>query len=359
MEFEEFKKSVTLQIEKQLKKFLRDWRSEVEKIDTKLLPLVDKFIAGCQGGKMIRGILVVLGYEIGKQATGHRPQAMEREIYKRSLKASLENEFSSSAYKIAASFEIFHNAILVHDDVIDQSPKRRGQPSLYQAIGSGHYGISQAISLGDAGFFLAIKIISESNFPAKEKNEALSWFAKTMLDTAAGEMLDIAKGDVFSIMKLKTARYSVSGPLILGAILGGGEQKLVRQLWEFGENLGVAFQIQDDILGVFGSEKITGKSTASDIEEGKNTLLLKYALKRADSKQKEILEKLYGRGKIQDQEVKALKQVFQKTRALDYAKNEANKYKDIAMKLLPRLTKDRKLSKILMQLAEWLVRREK
>lgn len=334
MEFEEFKKSVTLQIEKQLKKFLRDWRSEVEKIDTKLLPLVDKFIAGCQGGKMIRGILVVLGNEIAGSKL--------KEIY-----------------KIAASFEIFHNAILVHDDVIDQSPKRRGQPSLYQAIGSGHYGISQAISLGDAGFFLAIKIISESNFPAKEKNEALSWFAKTMLDTAAGEMLDIAKGDAFSIMKLKTARYSVSGPLILGAILGGGEQKLVRQLWEFGENLGVAFQIQDDILGVFGSEKITGKSATSDIEEGKNTLLLKYALKRTDSKQKEILEKLYGRGKIQDQEIKALKQVFQKTKALDYAKNEANKYKDIAMKLLPRLTKDRKLSKILMQLAEWLVRREK
>lgn len=347
MEFQAFRKSVTLQIEKQLKKLLRDWRSELGKIDTKLLPLVDKFIAGCQGGKMIRGILVVLGNEIGKQATDHRPQVTEREIY-----------------KIAASFEIFHNAILVHDDVIDQSPKRRGQSSLYQAIGSGHYGISQAISLGDAGFFLATKIISESNFPAKEKNEALGWFAKTMLDTAAGEMLDIAKGDVFSIMKLKTARYSVSGPLILGATLGGwgstssGKAGL-RGIKEFGENLGVAFQIQDDILGVFGSEKITGKSTASDIEEGKNTLLLKYALKRADSKQKGILKKFYGRGKIQDQEVKALKQVFQKTKALDYAKNEANKYKDMAMKLLPRLTKDRRLSKILMQLAEWLVERNK
>lgn len=341
MEFEEFKKSATLQIEKQLKKLLRDWRSEVEKIDTKLLPLVDKFIAGCQGGKMIRGILVVLGYEMAKSKV-------------KSSKSKVKEIF-----KIAASFEIFHNAILVHDDVIDQSPKRRGQSSLYQAIGKGHYGISQAISLGDAGFFLAMKIISECSFPAKEKNEALNWFAKTMLDTAVGEMLDVAKGGVFPIMKLKTARYSVSGPLILGSILGGGEQKLVRQLWEFGENLGVAFQIQDDILGVFGSEKITGKSTASDIEEGKNTLLLKYALEKADSKQKEILKKLYGRGKIQDQEIKILKQVFQKTKALDYAKNEANKYKDMAMKILPRLTKDQKLSKILVQLGEYLVRRTK
>jgi len=113
MDFENFSKETTRQINQEIKKLLVEWRSEVGKESKVLLPLVDKFIESCKGGKSLRGNLVVLGYEIGREGTGYRVQGTEKEIV-----------------KIAAAYEIFHSAILAHDDVIDQSSLRRGKPSL-------------------------------------------------------------------------------------------------------------------------------------------------------------------------------------------------------------------------------------
>lgn len=343
MDFEEFSKRTIEKIDKEIEDILTGWRIKSGKISKSLLSLVDEFIRGSKGGKRIRGMLVVLGYEITMKATGFRLQATEeREIL-----------------KIAAAYEIFHTAILAHDDVIDQSKLRRGQASLYQALGGNHYGISQAISLGDCGFFLASKVISEAQFPEQKKIKALQYFFKIMLDTGLGEMLDVSRGDVLTIMKLKTARYTIAGPLQLGAILAGASDELLGKLGGFGENLGLAFQIQDDILGVFGSFKRTGKSVTSDTEEGKNTLLFQYAFKNADAKQRQVLEKLYGRGKIENQEAEKVRGVFKKTKALEYAREKAEKYTKQALKLLPEISKDKQMSKLLEQMGEYLVRRTK
>lgn len=335
MDFNGFSKEIAGQLNIELKRLLQGWRKEIGNTDIKLLPLVDKFIASCRGGKRLRGILVVLGYEIGN--------------------SKLENK---EIFKIAAAYEITHSSFLAHDDVIDQSPLRRGQPSLYQALGGNHYGVSQALSLGDAGFFLAMKIISESNFPDEEKKQAMMWFSETMLDTAMGEILDVEKGDSLTTAKLKTAKYSVSGPLVLGAILGGESlsSPRLRGIKKFGENLGIAFQIQDDILGVFGSEKEVGKSVTADIEEGKNTLLYNHALQKSNLEQRQRLDKYYGQG---SQGVGEVRRVFMETGALDFAKKEAVKYKTRALRVLPEITKDEKMSEILEQLAESLIERSK
>lgn len=217
-------------MDKELNRILDELRKEIGKASPKLLPLIDKFIESCSGGKRLRGKLVILGYQLA-----HLP----------GVRAHLEGEIA----KVAAAYEIMHSAILAHDDIIDQSPFRRGKPSLYKAVGA-----SQAITLADLGFFLAIRIIAESKFSEKEKNEALKLFSQTMVDTAIGQMLDIQKGDVATVRKLKTARYTVAGPLQLGAILAGASHlegakaHLRGDLVEFGENLGIAFQIKDDIL---------------------------------------------------------------------------------------------------------------
>jgi len=270
-----------MEFEEELKKLLEEWREEAGKIDKSLLPLVDKFIKANEGGKRIRGKLVMLGYEIAVAEDGRRK--------------------TEDILKVAAAYEIFHTAILVHDDIIDQDLIRRGQPSLYQALGGNHQGTSLAICLADAGFFLAVKIIAESNFPQKRKNEALKYFSGIILDTAMGQMLDIEKGDYLTVAKYKTAEYSVSGPLILGAILDGAKLDQLGKLDQFGEYLGIAFQIQDDIL---------------------------------------------------DGEVAWI-------RGLDSAKNEAKKYKNKAMKVIPEITKDPKTSKLLRQMAEYLIERNK
>ncbi|MBU1032123.1 polyprenyl synthetase family protein, partial [Patescibacteria group bacterium] len=223
-------------------------------------------------------------------------QSSDKNNLKADSEASLKTD--SSIIRVAAAYEIFHTAILAHDDIIDKSPERRGQQSLYQALGGDHRGISLAITLADAGFFLATKIISEADFPEKRKNEALKYFSSIMLNTAMGQILDIEKGDPLTVAKYKTAKYTVSGPLVLGAILAGARLDKLTQLDQFGEAVGIAFQIQDDIL---------------------------------------------------DGETKKYKQSLQQ---LDYFKNKA-------LKIIPDITKDSKMSKILEQLTADLVNRIK
>ena len=268
MEFKNYLAKTAREIEKEIEKILKGWRDEVKNTSPKLVPLLDLFIESCRGGKRIRGVLIKLGYELVR--------GKGKEIL-----------------KVSAAYEIFHAAILAHDDIIDKSPTRRGQQSLYKSIGS-----SQAITLGDLGFFLATKIISESKFEDKKKNEALALFSKTMVETAIGQMLDIAREDPELVAKLKTAKYTIAAPLQIGAILAGVDEELVRVLGEFGENAGIAFQIQDDIL---------------------------------------------------DREVESMDEANSK--ALDYAAK--------AKKVIPGLTNDPNLGKLLEQMCEYLVERSK
>ncbi len=344
MDFKDYQSLAVAKINEQLEKLLQDYSSDIGGISQSLQPLIKFFIKGTKGGKRVRGIFIKLGYELAGGG------------------------ISDEIIKIAAAYEIFHTAILAHDDVIDQSPTRRGQPSLYKSLGGAHHGISQAICLGDCGFFLATKIIAESNFPAKLKVAALEYFSKAMLDTAIGEMLDVElpylgserfEKDVHTIMKLKTARYTVSTPLQLGAVLSGEAQGLVKILGQFGENLGIAFQIQDDILGVFGLEEIMGKSVTSDIEEGKNTILIIEALKKSTREQKKVLKKYYGKGTLTQAGLKAVRKVFLETKALDYAKKEVIKYTTRASNLIPRITNSPEKSKLLQQMIEYLIQRSK
>lgn len=322
---------------------LKVWSKEVAQISPKLIPLNRALVEACEGGKRIRGTLVKLGFEL----TGA--------------------QYNPEILKPASACEIFHTAILAHDDIIDQSPTRRGKPTLHQALGGNHYGISQTICLGDIGFFLAQKLIAESKFPDKEKNAALISFTNTVLDTGLGEMLDVelpySKGkktekDVEAVFLLKTAHYTIVGPLQLGAILGGGKEKLLQDIERFGESLGIAFQIQDDILGIFGSEEVVGKSVTSDIEEGKVTLLFLYALKHASKEQEKVLNKFYGQGKIGRKEYEQVKQVFSETKALEYCQEKALDLAKEAKKVIKGMEISTEHKQLLAQMADFMVKRD-
>lgn len=344
MNFEDYLKVAAHQVDQQLDIVLGEWRREASKISSRLLPLIDVFIEANKGGKRLRGILVKLGYELAHGRGGEIIQP-------------------------AVAFEVFQTAILAHDDIMDRSALRRGKPTIYQILGGDHYGISQAICLGDIGFFLAVKLIGESDFPDERKNRAICSFANTTLTTALGQMLDVAiphdgtkdraEEEALTIFKLKTARYTIVGPMILGAILGGADQKLLDNIKAFGEALGIAFQIQDDILGVFGDEESLGKSVTSDIEEGKNTLLVTQALKKASPAQRKILKKYYGRGNVGSRGLIAVRQVFVSTGSLDYSRQQALKYVSQAKKIIPRITQSAKYARLLSEMADFLVERSK
>lgn len=342
MDFKTYLSTSALEIEQELQKILEKWKGEVTEVSPKLTRFADLFTEASKGGKKLRGVLVKLGYEI---AGGTE------------VKSILDP---------AAAFEIFQTAILAHDDVIDLSPLRRGKPTIYKALGGDHYGKSQAIGLGDAGLFLATKLIADSDFDDRYKNKALFFFSQTLVDTALGEILDVElphlgeanEKDIIKIFELKTAYYTIIGPLSLGAILAGAQKGLLDQIYDFGLNLGIAFQIQDDILGVFGDEETIGKSVTSDIEEGKITLLLSFAKEQGSEEEKQLLKDLYGIGKITNKDLEKIRKVFKNSGALEYANKRAIEYVGLAKNVIKGMEISEAHKKLLLEMADFVVKRQ-
>ncbi|MBU1000648.1 polyprenyl synthetase family protein [Patescibacteria group bacterium] len=306
MNFKRYLNKAAVEVDRELEKILKEQLKKAEKTDRKLISLVKAFTRSCRGGKKIRGTLVKLGYEIarGKDHSGGVPLIALRATIRGGIdgKTRLGGKIIGEIIKVGVAYEICHSAILAHDDIIDESLIRRGQPSLHAALGGDHYGISQTICLADYGFFLSYKIICETDFPDDCKIEALNLFSKVMINTTWGQMLDSEETDPLIVMKLKTAYYTIAGPLQIGAVLAGADQELIKELGKFGENLGIAFQIKDDILD---------SDVGSDVG------------------------------------------------SIEKAEKEAEEYKNRAMKVLPRITKEQKMSKLLQQMAEYLIERNK
>lgn len=336
MSFTDYAKPHIKTIETLLFSYLGQWQRDLEKNLPKISDMTDLFVKANKGGGRLRGVLIILGH----QTSGGRNV--------------------KEAAKAALAIELFQTAILAQDDFMDKSELRRGIPALYRAISvwhkknrmigdSLHFGASQAISLADMGFFLASNIILETKFPPENKLNALRAFNKLIVDTALGQVLDVTlpavKGpkreeDVLAVEHYKTAQYTAVGPLSIGAHLAGGSPKLINSLALFGENLGIAFQIQDDIKGIFGKSEETGKSAKEDIAEGKITLLYVHALKNTKTKgQKNILGKFYGKANLAEEEAEKVRQVFRETGALDYAIAKSKEYSDRARLEIPKISK--------------------
>lgn len=346
MDFNNYLNQARVEIDSELERIFKAWRSRTGDFNVKLEPFVEEAIEATVGGKRLRGALVKLGFDL---AQNH-----------------LHTRGVSKIIEVAAAVEIFQTALLIHDDIIDQSTTRRGRATTYRKLGGDHHGQSLALILGDAGFFLGFNLLLKSNFPPPIKERALKRFNDSLSYTCLGQILDIEvprakvllEKDLFDIFYLKTAHYSLIGPLQLGASLAGADDNLLTLLEEFGKDLGVAFQLQDDILGIFGEEKSLGKSVSSDVEEGKATLLLSYAMDKANQAQKKVLAH-YGRGKLTKIQLEAIRRVFVETGALSYAKETAFFFTDKAKRLIKKVTGDTKMQVLLTEMSDFLISRSK
>ena len=341
--FRTYLSNSAIQIDSCLKNYFKDLTNSLSSISGKLEELLSKFNFACENGKRLRGALVKLGYNLVKEGT-------------------------NDIFLPAIAYEIFQTAILAHDDIIDRSPLRRGRPSLYMSLGGDHYGISQAISLGDLGLFLSNKIIIDSDFETTLKNVAISSLVNTQYKTCIGEILDIelpcrindvSYKDILTIYEYKTAYYTITGPLQLGALLANSDENLLKKIENFGKYLGIAFQIRDDILDIFGEKKDTGKATESDIEEGKITLLWYFAKEKADKDQKNILEQLYGKKNLQEHEISLIKDTFHKTKALERCEEIMKEYTDNAKEHVDSMNITDENKKMLYALCDFLIDRKK
>ena len=205
---------------------------------------------------------------------------------------------AAAAAQVAAAVELLHTAFVIHDDVIDGDHTRRGRPNLSGAADqraraagadharSGSYGVTAGILGGDLALVGAIRMVAECGAPPAVVHRLLDLVDAAVHTSAAGELADVALstglggttlGEVLTMAELKTAVYSFVLPLQAGAVLAGAPDAVVTQLAEVGRSVGIAFQLQDDIIGVFGDEQQSGKSRLTDLRQGRQTPLMAHA----------------------------------------------------------------------------------
>ncbi len=203
-----------------------------------------------------------------------------------------------AAAHVGAAFELLHTALIVHDDVIDRDFVRRGGPNVsgsYRDIAqtagipmpiAEHRGMSVAVIAGDLALFNAYRLIDRSGAEGILRTRLQDLLDEAMFTAAAGELYDVdfsirseppTVDEILDMERLKTAVYSFEGPLQAGAVLAGAPRDAVEALGAFGRNIGIAYQLVDDLLGVFGDEDATGKTTLGDLREGKRTVVIAHA----------------------------------------------------------------------------------
>jgi len=212
----------------------------------------------------------------------------------------------------AAALELFHAFALIHDDILDGSDRRRGQPSVHRIFADLHarsgwrgdpeaYGRDAALLCGDLCAAWSAQMFHDCGLDPARVRRGLAVFARMRAEVIAGEFLDVvaAAGDgsvasALAVVRMKTARYTVTRPVQIGAALAGADPDTVAALADFGDPLGDAFQLRDDLLGVFGDPTVTGKSNLDDLREGKPTVLMALARQAADASRAARLRALVG-----------------------------------------------------------------
>lgn len=293
-------------------------------------------------GKRFRGSLVYYGYKLGG------------------------GEINEGIWKVAMAMELVQTGLLMQDDFMDESEERRGKITTHKYFsqrGGVKYGDSMAVTVGDVVWNLGYGLMMSSRLEKSRVLKAGRILADGLVETAWGQAMDLTMGiggkwteeDVIALHKSKTATYSCKIPLLIGGCLGGLNDKVLDLLGELAMDMGVAFQLRDDVLGVFGDPKETGKSANSDLLQGKCTLLVLKALQRPE------VRKVWGNKNASEAEIEAAKQAIRDSGSLEYSLNLMRK---LAGKAASSATKLRELKldseaiDYLQGIAEYMVERE-
>ncbi|NEE04230.1 polyprenyl synthetase family protein [Phytoactinopolyspora halotolerans] len=300
-----------------LDRFLTQQRTHLGAISPALVPLVDAAAELLRGGKRLRPAFCYWGWRAAYDDPDDGHDAL---------------------IAAAGSLELFQAAALVHDDLIDGSDTRRGKPSAHRRFAaqhraagwsgaSAHFGAAAAILLGDLLLGWSDELLSQAGLDAAALSRSRPVFELMRTEVGAGQYLDIlAQADTAvspaaqverarQVIRHKSARYSVQHPLVLGGRIADAPDELIDGYRDYGIALGEAFQLRDDILGVFGDPAQTGKPAGDDLREGKRTLLVAYAAERADAAQAALIDDLLGDPDLDSSGVDRLRDVLVDTRA--------------------------------------------
>ena len=287
----------------------------------KLSPLLFNHIKDftLRDGKRIRPILFITGY------TG------------------FSKKIPPNLYKTAVSIELIHDFMLVHDDIIDKSDKRRGKPTMHKMFEKylkeykniKFNGKDLSIISGDIMLTMAVEAFMAVKEDSKRKERALMMLMETATFTGYGQFNEVFAGikdieqitrkDIFKIYDLKTAYYTFSGPLAIGATLAGAPSKEVSLLYNLGVSLGRAFQIKDDILGLLGEKRMIGKSIMTDLQESKRTLVLWHLYRHSNKENKIFIRDILNKRKVTKNDFNLVREMIKKSDSLNYTKKQINK----------------------------------
>lgn len=294
-------------VDRQLAQFI-DGRSEaLIKIDPHLAPVaaaISQYVLS--GGKRFRPIFAYLGY----LGAGGQP--------------------SEKVLRACSALELVHVCALIHDDLMDGSDSRRNLPSIHKRFAALHssasyqgdaprFGAAAAILLGDLALAWSDQLLAQAELDGSIKERCLPVFYAMREELMAGQYLDVLAGAIadsdldraLKVATLKSGRYSIERPLHFGAALVGAAHSLTKTYSDYGLPLGQAFQLRDDLLGVFGDPAVTGKPAGDDIREGKRTVLIALTMERASVSQRAEVTAALGDSELTSENVERIRAIIE------------------------------------------------
>ena len=299
-------------VQKALDAFVAGQLPFLEAVSEELAPLADALVGLLAGGKRLRPAFCFWGH------------------------LGAGGQDGDAVVAAAAALELFQACAIIHDDVMDGSDTRRGRPAAHRRFATLHrssdwhgdpesFGAGAAILLGDLCLVWSDELLATSGFAAAELARGDRVFAEMRTELMGGQYLDLleqARGGgsverALRVARYKSAKYTIEKPLHLGAALAGAGQEVLDGYSGYGLPLGEAFQLRDDLLGVFGDPAQTGKPAGDDLREGKRTALVAMALERADERQTAVVRRHLGDPHLSDDGVAALRTVISDSGAVD------------------------------------------
>jgi geranylgeranyl diphosphate synthase type I len=309
------------EVEKYLSEYLAEKESEYANI-SELTDLVNHDITNftLRGGKRLRAALLYYSYKLfGGRST-------------------------KDIIRLSSYVELIQSSLLMHDDIFDNSDIRRGHDSIHKVYAKyaksqkypihKHFGNVIGILAGDIACQMAYEVITTSNFDDDKKVKLIQLAANKTTDVLYGQILDFvlpyqkkySEDDILKIDIYKTATYTYEMPIMSGAILAGITNGELKYLRDYAINAGIAFQIRDDVLGLFGDEEKLGKPATSDVKEGKRTLLILKTMQNGTPSQRQVLKRYLGRKDLTLEQFEEVRKVVKDTGSLDYSKAKSEEY---------------------------------
>lgn len=281
--------------------------------------------------------------------------------------------------KASMSIELIHSFLLIHDDIMDQDNTRHGIDTIHQKYtklakkyfknkDNKHFGSSMAIIVGDLCYTMANKVLFKADFDAIVILKALNKLQNIVYEVIPGQMMDLKLGfkgsaterEILRVQEAKTAYYTFEGPMHLGCVLAENNNAvMLKSFTKYALAMGKAFQIRDDILGIFGDEEVLGKPVGSDIIEGKRTLLTNYVSRKGSAQDKKVIKSMLGNSNLTKRSLQQFRKVIKESGSLEYSKKKGNEMVMEAIKALDKVVFKNKEAEVFFRgIAKYIVNRD-